>query len=312
MNFEPTAEQEALVARAEGILGESAGPARAAELLAGGQADESLAAELEAAGLSSVASAPGGGGLEAVLVAEAVARHAGLLSFGASAIVAPLGVGRDLPGPVAVALAGQDKPVRFVPHARSLIVVDGDEARVAAPVQSAGVAVDSRFGYPMGRIDLASGESLGPGSAARVENWWRVALAAEMVGTMQAALDYTIEHAKKRHQFGRPIGSFQAIQHRLGDCAVGVEGSRWLTYEAAAHGAPAEGAASAAAQATAVATQVFYQTHQIMGARGFAFEHDLHVWSMRLQALRLEMGGLGSHQIALTRARWMDKQSEAR
>ncbi len=304
MNFEPDADQQKMLDRAEVVLEANAGPRRAAALLERGEHDQALADALSEAGLGFGAQASNDHGLEATLLTEAVARHGGLIPFGVSAMICPA-IDADLAYPVAIALKDQDKPIRFAPQARSLIVVDGDEVFVQEKVETPAVPVDSGFGYPFGRLRLDGGRRLDAGSAADVVNWWRVMLAAEMAGTMRSALDYTVQHTKTRHQFGRPIGSFQAIQHRLADCEVGVEGSRWLAYEAAAHGAPAESAACAAAYATSVATKIFYQTHQIMGARGFTFEHDLFVWSMRLQALRLELGGLGAHEVALTRARWM-------
>ena len=112
---------------------------------------------------------------------------------------------------------------------------------------------------------------------------------------------------KRRRQFGRAIGSFQAVQHRLAQCAVHVEGSRWLVYEAASQNAPDEATAAAAAHAAAAANLVFSDTHQFTGAMGFTREHDLHVWSMRLQVLRLEAGGAAAHRRAVAEARWCPK-----
>ena len=137
-----------------------------------------------------------------------------------------------------------------------------------------------------------------------MRNWWRVALAAEAAGTMGAALHVTVEYLKERRQFGRALGAFQAVQHRLAECAVLVEGARWLAFEAAWHGAPGEASAIAAASATAAAGRVFHETHQLSGAIGFTREHDLHVWSMRLQALRLELRGVRGHRRAIAEARW--------
>jgi alkylation response protein AidB-like acyl-CoA dehydrogenase len=134
--------------------------------------------------------------------------------------------------------------------------------------------------------------------------WWRVALAAEMAGTMKAALDVTLDHVRERIQFGRPIGSFQGVQHRLAECAVLIEGARWLAYEAAWHGAPAEAASLAAAHSATAALRVFHDCHQFNGAMGLTREHDLHVWSMRLPALQLEMEGPGHHRQAAALARW--------
>jgi len=131
-----------------------------------------------------------------------------------------------------------------------------------------------------------------------------VALAAEALGAMDAALRFTVGYVSQRVQFGRPIGSFQAVQHRLADCAILVEGSRWLALEAAYQRAPAEGAATAAAHAIASARQVFAEMHQLSGAIGFTHEHDLHVWTMRLQAQKLELDGAAGHQRAVAQARW--------
>ncbi len=154
------------------------------------------------------------------------------------------------------------------------------------------------------RIEPSRGESLGSGSGGRLRAWWRVALAAEMVGTMAAALDVTLDYVKRRRQFGRAIGSFQAVQHRLAECAVVVEASRWLCYQAAWVGAPSEAAATALAYAGSAGLRVFRETHQLSGAIGFTREHDLHVWSMRLQALRFECGGVAEQRRTIARERW--------
>ena len=65
-----------------------------------------------------------------MLVVEAIARAAGVVSAGAEVLVAPLVAGRALPGPVALAIAGERAPIRFGAHARTLLLSDGDEARI--------------------------------------------------------------------------------------------------------------------------------------------------------------------------------------
>jgi alkylation response protein AidB-like acyl-CoA dehydrogenase len=125
---------------------------------------------------------------------------------------------------------------------------------------------------------------------------------------MRAALDVTLDYVKQRRQFGRAIGSFQALQHRLAECHVLAEGTRWLALEAAWQGACPEVAAGAAAYAAAAAARVFAETHQLSGAIGFTREHDLHVFSMRLVALGLELGGLAEHRRAAARAHWLAPQ----
>jgi alkylation response protein AidB-like acyl-CoA dehydrogenase len=197
--------------------------------------------------------------------------------------------------------------VRFGAHARTALVDCGDEARVVSLAPGDATPVRSNFMLPVGALalDARAGESLGPGSGAALRAWWRVALAAELYGTMQAALDVTVAYVKRRRQFGRAIGSFQALQHRLAMCTVQVESTRWLAFEAASQAQPSESAAVAAAYAAEAANQVFRETHQLSGAMGFTREHDLHVFSMRLAALRLELGGASAHRRAITAQRWI-------
>ena len=307
MNLELSDDQRAVLEGVDALLARHAGAARAAELAAKGAYDDALDAALSEAGFAEIALGQETGALEAALVAERVAKAAGAVAFAASALVAPLVAGRVLPGPVALARVGEAGPVRFAPAARTLLLLDGERAHVAALAPGDVTPVRSNFGYPVGRIAEAvrrRAQPLGAGSGERLLAWWRVALAAEALGAMDAALRFTVGYVSERVQFGRPIGSFQAVQHRLAECAVEVEGTRWLCYEAAAQGAPAEAAACAAGFALGAAAHVHRETHQLSGAIGYTTEHALHVWSMRLQALRLELGGPGAQLRALARERW--------
>ena len=80
---------------------------------------------------------------------------------------------------------------------------------------------------------------------AKARNWLRVACAAEMAGLMQAALDATVEHTSVRKQFGRPLGTFQALRHRMAECAVLVAGVRRLALQAAWSGDAGDAALAA-------------------------------------------------------------------
>jgi alkylation response protein AidB-like acyl-CoA dehydrogenase len=307
MDYTLTEDQQAILEAVEQLLATHAGAARAIELNKKGEYDLALDAALAEAGFLEMALGEETGPLEAALLVEAVARAAGVVGIAAAALVAPGVAGRALPGPIALARRGGSPLVRFAPHARSLLVDAGDEARLVELAAGDVTAVRSNFGYPIGRLRAAvleGGASLGRDSGAKLRSWWRVALAVEAAGTMRAALDYTVAYLKERKQFGRPIGSFQAVQHRLAECAILVEGSRWLALEAVWQRAPAEGAATAAAYAIGSARQVFAEMHQLSGAIGFTHEHDLHVWSMRLQALKLELDGAAGHQRAIAQARW--------
>jgi alkylation response protein AidB-like acyl-CoA dehydrogenase len=130
-----------------------------------------------------------------------------------------------------------------------------------------------------------------------------VAIAAEIAGRLNAALDLTVRYAKERTQFGRPIGSFQAVQHRLAQLHVAAQQCTWLA-RAAAWSAEAETAAAAAALSSDTARWGSVELHQLTGAIGFTEEYDLHLWTMPLQALRVELGGLAAHSGDLAAARW--------
>jgi alkylation response protein AidB-like acyl-CoA dehydrogenase len=306
MDFDLNDDQQAILEAVDGLLARHAGPERAVALRGGGY-DHELDTALHESGFSEVALADGTGLLEAALVSEAVARAGGVVATGASAVVAA-GLLSELPdGPVALASVDTPGPVRFAAHARTLLVSDGDVARRVPLAEGSVEPVASNFGYPLGRITeshLSAGEALGAGSGLRLRNLWRLALAIETAGTMRAALSVTCAYLKQRRQFGKHIGSFQAVQHRLAECAIEIEASRWLALEAAYHDAPREAAAIAATYALEAADRVFAEMHQLSGAIGFTREHDLHVWSMRLPALRLELGGVAKHGREVAAARW--------
>ncbi len=304
MDFELNDDQRAILEAVGALLERHAGAERAIELDSKSEYDHALDDALGEAGFLQLALGEDTGSLEAALVVEAVAKSGGVVAIGANALVAACTAGRTLPGPVALAVEGSAAPVRYGAHARTLLALDEDEVRLITLEPGDAEPVRSSFGYPMGRVRIGPGESLGRGSAERMRSWWRVALAAEAVGTMDAALAVTVDYVKQRRQFGRAIGSFQAVQHRLAECAVLVEGSRWLVREAAWLGAPPEASTAAAAHATAAGNRIFTETHQLSGAIGYTREHDLHVWSMRLQALRLELGSTAGHRRALAEARW--------
>ncbi len=306
MLFELDADQRAVVESVERILAVHAGPVRAREL--GGDQpryDRELADLLRGQGFLGFAFEEGAGPLEAALVVESVAKAGGVVAAGAEALVVPgVDAGETAPGPVAVAVAGSTAPVRFAADAATLVAVGDDEAVLVELGPADTERVASRFGYPMATVHRWEGRSLGPGSAATVRAWWRIAVAVELCGAARAALDTTVIHVRERHQFGRALGSFQALQHRLAECEVLIQGARWLALEAAWSGAEVERSAAAAVQALRAGERTFWDTHQFSGALGFAVEYDLHLWTMRLPALRAELLSIGRPASALTTARW--------
>jgi alkylation response protein AidB-like acyl-CoA dehydrogenase len=314
LNLELNDDQREILGAVQALLERHAGPARAIELARKAAYDHDLDAALTASGFDRAMDPERHeGALEAAMIVEAVAHAAGVTSLAACALVAPGVTGRGLRGPLALGASELAAPVGLGAHARTLLWLDtskggGDEeARIISLEDGDAEPVASNFGYPFGRIApevIERGEALGPGSGKRLRNWWRLAIAAEAVGTMSAALEQTVAYLKERKQFGRAIASFQAVQHRLAECAIRVEGSRWLVYEAAYKHAAEEATACAAAYALESARQLFRETHQLSGAIGFTREHDLHVWSMRLHALGIELSGAAGHRRAVAAARW--------
>ena len=149
------------------------------------------------------------------------------------------------------------------------------------------------------RLDLEPAAAL-----ALVERSRHIALmgmAITMVGACQRILDLALEHAKSRHQFGVPIGSFQAIQHKATDMYVAIERARALSYFAAltiAADDPRRRIAAAMAKASAgeCQTLVFQHGLQTFGAMGFTWENDLQFALKRAKAGELMLGGAAEHR----------------
>jgi len=311
VDFTPDEQQQAILDAVDTILGRFAGPERMRHL--GGdepQYDHELHRRLDEAGYLDLV-AGSASRLEGVMVVERVARRFGVVASGHAALIAPaLGVTVD--GPVAMMAEGATGPVRFAADAAAMVIVGPQRVRLVRGV-AAVQRVGARLGWPVGESEpwrLAGGDELDGCDPAEILMLWRLSLAAELVGCMRTALHLTVEHVTAREQFGRPIGTFQAVQHGLARCAVGVEGARWLTYEAAWSADPGRSATALAAALTA-AERVRLDTHQFTGALGFTTEYDLHLATMRLVALGVEARTLGSADLASARSRWsMDEASD--
>lgn len=121
-----------------------------------------------------------------------------------------------------------------------------------------------------------------------------VAKCCEMVGGMQQVLEMTVDYAKERKQFGRPIGSFQIIQHYCADMLSDVEGARLSAHQAAwmvSEGLPCTAqVATAKAWAGQASQRVMALAHQIHGAIGITIDHDLHYYTRRAKAAESTFG----------------------
>jgi alkylation response protein AidB-like acyl-CoA dehydrogenase len=141
----------------------------------------------------------------------------------------------------------------------------------------------------------------------RATEFGALATAAQLVGAGQAMLDASVEYAKQRTQFGRVIGSYQAIKHKLADVHIALELARPLVYGAALSlgeespdtARDVSAAKVAASEAGLLAARSSLQTH---GAIGFTQEHDLSLLLLRVQALRSAWGEPTTHRRRLLSA----------
>jgi alkylation response protein AidB-like acyl-CoA dehydrogenase len=136
-----------------------------------------------------------------------------------------------------------------------------------------------------------------------------VALAHEMIGGAQALLDSAVAYAKLRVQFGRPIGSFQAIKHRCADLLVQVELAKAAVYQAAqlmADDADRDDVTLAASRAKAVASEAYMlaarECIQFHGGIGFTWENDTHLWFKRAKSSEVFLGTPREHRERMLQA----------
>lgn len=134
------------------------------------------------------------------------------------------------------------------------------------------------------RLAGAAGRRIGAVDLARVRDLACVALSAEQVGAAARALELTVEYARTRVQFGRPIGAFQALQHRMADLHVLVEAARSASYAAAEAVDSADlpvRAAVAKVRCSEALMRVAGEMIQIHGGIGITWEHDAHRYFKR-------------------------------
>jgi len=313
MDFELNDVEKALVSSVDDMLHKHAGADRLRTVMNGSGYDDDLDKRLDEAGMYSLATDADAGPVATVLVQERVAAGLGAVSFGPRALIAPM-LGLDLAGPIALASQLSGQRVRFAAQAQSALVLADSSAFVATIDK---VSEESRaFGYPVATVELSKKDDLGPDAAADLLRWWRISLAADIAGAARTALLLTRNHLTDRIQFGKPIATKQAVQHRLATIYVRVEAATWLARYAASLTDPVEAreaAASAATTAVGLAHDAIWELHQLTGATGFTVEYDLQLMTMRMHALRLELGGVsGSHARDLANMRWFDGQATGR
>jgi alkylation response protein AidB-like acyl-CoA dehydrogenase len=181
-----------------------------------------------------------------------------------------------------------------------VVVVPGDGHARLVPGDgiAAVVAIDPTRRH--GRVPPNVGDPL-PGDAGAVRDRALVAVSAELVGVARRGLEMTLAYVKERKQFGVPVGSFQAVQHRAAQMLLDVEGARAATLFAAwtADAEPERlpmAAAMAKAWASDAARSVTAAAIQLHGGIGFTWEADVHWLFKRAQVASRFLGGGAEHR----------------
>ncbi len=155
-------------------------------------------------------------------------------------------------------------------------------------------------------VELPAGALLGQAGAGwpqlrRALDWATAAICAEMVGGAQHVLGTSTEYAKTRHQFGKPIGIYQGVSHKLADMLLEVESARSATYYAAwAVDADAPDRSLATSVAKAYTSDAYRRAAgngiQVHGGIGFTWEHDMHLYFKRAKASEVTLGDAAYHR----------------
>lgn len=331
MDFDLSADQVALRDAAKALLDDRCGMTAVRGACDGGGFDADLWAAMVEQGWTGIAvpETLGGVGLgmvEAAVLLEQTGAHlapvpllqqltalavlAGgpwgerLLSGETVACVARTSLQRDGDGSV----SGRTEPVVYGARAGVLVAPAGDElvaVDLAAVPRSPEPAMDQT--RELAWIDLEDVPAVTVGGAAEAAahlDRGAVFHSAEMLGAAEAVMNLAVEYAKVREQFGRPIGSFQAVKHRCADMLVDIEGMRSAVYHAAwALGAATPDAATAAASAkiwcSDAGVRVAESALQVHGGIGFTWEADVHLYLKRAQLDQTAFGDARHHRARL-------------
>ncbi len=305
MRFDFNDEQAEIKETARQFLASRFKPDKVRELAEAGTYEDALWSEVSELGWPGIAVAEefGGQGLgmvELVVLCEELGFACAPLPFLANAAAGLVieGAGSDeqkaehLPGVASGAArgaVGDDAVVLDADGAAAIVVFAADGPRLIAATDATLEPlelIDQTRRYS--RLTAGAGEPL-PGDAGAAADRMVVAVAAELVGIGQRAMDMAVEYAKEREQFGRQIGAYQGVSHACAKMVYDIEEARSLTY-AAAWAADAEpeslplAAAMAKARASEAAWDVCKASIQVHGGIGFTWEHDLHFLLKRARA----------------------------
>ncbi len=264
---------------------------------------------------------------ETAVICEEIGRAAaptgylgGLLSVGAltavpaggarDELLSGIAVGRIRPAVVLDGFELRDGKLygtaEFVPDvdgADQILVVAGNALALAPAgltVTPQPVVDETRSLATVSADGVAAAEVLPFEAVPQLRDRAAVAVACDSLGLAQAMLDATVSYVKVRHQFGRPIGSFQAVKHACADMMVSLAVSRQLVtaaVERIAHGGEAGPAASMAkAEATSKAVEIAGKAMQLHGGIGYTWESGIHVYLKRAALNRSLFGSPAAHR----------------
>lgn len=314
MDFELDDDQLALRAAARSLLDDQASAKRVRAVAdAGGGWDRDLWAAMVDQGWTAIAVPEARGGLglgwvEAAILAEEVGAHVAPAPIVQQLVaLASLDDERALAGEVIVTAAssGRREVVPFAPAAQHIVAVVAGDLHVMPGGVPPEPAMDVT--REVGWVEPVAGERLGgPGAVTRHLDVGATLYAAELLGLSQRMLDESTAYAKDRVQFDKPIGSFQAVKHRLADMLVDVEGMRSAVYYAAwcltaEHPDASIAASTAKAWASDAATRVLTSALQVHGGIGFTWESDVHVYVKRGQLDAIAFGDASFHRSRIAR-----------
>lgn len=275
--------------------------------------DRSAWQHLEDAGLTRLGSTAdsGGGPTEVAVVLRALARYAVAAPVAetdllAGWLAAEAGVAVPTAGPLTVAVGSGPRFIS-VPYASEAAAVvfarpDGERAAVAVlPSEELSVATGHNAGgEPRDTVvvDVPDAAFTPAGTVAELNRRGAWARCMQIIGALDAAVEYSVEHSREREQFGRPLSAFQAVQHSLAGMAGEVERARAAANLAVAaaqdHGfaAPQTDYAVTVAKVTMgqVVPSVVTMAHQLHGAIGVTIEHRLWLATMRARSWVDEFG----------------------
>ena len=331
VDFDLAADQMALRDAAAGLLDDRCDMADVRRACGGGGFDAGLWAAMVEQGWTGIAvpETLGGVGLgmiEAAVLLEQTGAHLApvplLQQLAALAVLADGPWGERLLAGEAVAcvartpleragdgsVSGRTEPVIYGARADVLVAPAGDDlvaVDLTGVERSPEPAMDQT--RELAWIDLDAAPAItvgGPQEVAAHLDRGAVFHSAEMLGAAEAVMNLAVEYAKVREQFGRPIGSFQAVKHRCADMLVDVEGMRSAVY----HAAWSLGAASADAPVAAATAKIWCSDAgvrvaesalQVHGGIGFTWEADVHLYLKRAQLDSVAFGDARHHRARL-------------